>query len=778
MKATIRSLRSDASLVGAALRQSQGAFEELISRYQVRAEAITLAIGVRPDRLPDVLQEAFILSFQNLAQLRKAESFRPWFLRIVRNAARRSLRDKGLAPLSLELESEGPEPVDEVEMKEVHSELWRAVEVLPEGVREAICLYYYEGESVKAVARTLGISKSAAKVRLHRGRECLRDQMWRKFGEALRGMVPTRNEKRRRARRITLLVMATLPSGVTATAQAGGFSPSSIPASRSGGIKEGFVAMESMKVIALGLAAVVVLVAGVAVSGGDRSPGVKPGGTTIPSGPDQVADAKGARSGPGRATDATSRIQDKVVTPEVPTPRPVHSDSMTKERADKHWVKGRVLDRLGQPFAGAQVLVLGEIDPFERENPIRVADHGPILYGHPVLTREDGSYEARFSGPREVLVMLGISPRFSGSREVLDMLGSSPELHWETSEGQWVKTPADGVDFSVEREATAEVRVTGGPPDAAEALQPGVPFLSALEARTLEQTKLLASKMSWASKIRKEVLGEAPLASKIRITVLGEAITVEGSGLLGVEDVPQLLKSWPEATEADRIRTALALGSSPEAARSMEDTLKRWIAEAGSIDLLNALLVPGVAFDDSVLSVDSLRSTIGQFPEQGEEVAWELLILRVDRPAEMAEDLTQIVATLSNENRSNGVYAAWAVAMREAGSSEAQEAASWFAGLYPSASPRLKNGIIEGLQWLYTVDSVTALMDLYDGEGNPRTRMDLLNAVNNILIWGGIQARQDALYDRALSFFEFVAVSDPDPSNRAAVPQGFQRYLK
>jgi len=55
--------------------------------------AIALAAGVRRDSVPDVLQDAFVRAFRALPRLEEYGSYGSWFLAIVRNVARRSLRE-------------------------------------------------------------------------------------------------------------------------------------------------------------------------------------------------------------------------------------------------------------------------------------------------------------------------------------------------------------------------------------------------------------------------------------------------------------------------------------------------------------------------------------------------------------------------------------------------------------------------------------------------------------------------------------------------------------
>ena len=69
------------------------------------------------------------------------------------------------------LEAARPEDV------ELRLDLERAIEALPEGHREAILLFYYCELSVAETAAQLGISREAAKVRLHRGRALIRERL-------------------------------------------------------------------------------------------------------------------------------------------------------------------------------------------------------------------------------------------------------------------------------------------------------------------------------------------------------------------------------------------------------------------------------------------------------------------------------------------------------------------------------------------------------------------------------------------------------------------------
>ena len=232
---------ADAGLVDRALSGDRSAFESLILRYQPKAFAVALSSGVRHDSAPDVVQESFLRAFRSLPGLESHASFGAWFLSIVRNVARRSLsrRVERTASEDEASFSESPagasvdsvDPARQFAQRDFSARLWAEVERLPDGVREAVFLYYYEGESVRHVASTLETTTSAVKNRLQKGRDLLRERLWRELGSTLRDMLPSTREWKRRSRRLSLVVMTSLPagwgtleaaaSGLTAAAQSG-----------------------------------------------------------------------------------------------------------------------------------------------------------------------------------------------------------------------------------------------------------------------------------------------------------------------------------------------------------------------------------------------------------------------------------------------------------------------------------------------------------------------------------------------------------------------------
>ena len=171
---------SDGELVQAARRGDKRAFVEIVTRHQ--AMVCGMALGILGDfaASEDAGQEAFLMAWRKLHELREPERLRPWLAQIARNAALGHLRrTRGHEPLdeALSLADQSPAP-DEAAATEDEAALVRAsLARLPETYRLPLVLFYRDGQSVHVVAETLSISEDAVKQRLVRGREMLRDRM-------------------------------------------------------------------------------------------------------------------------------------------------------------------------------------------------------------------------------------------------------------------------------------------------------------------------------------------------------------------------------------------------------------------------------------------------------------------------------------------------------------------------------------------------------------------------------------------------------------------------
>jgi RNA polymerase sigma-70 factor (ECF subfamily) len=169
------------ALVERAKAGDQVAFGELVKIHQ--HEVFTLAFRLVGDRelAADVAQDAFIRAWRALPDFRGDAKFGTWLHRITVNAAwtaqRRWLRNRTqpldarvAEPVATDVDPEqaGVDAVDGLR-------LTAALTRLSASLRSVVVLKDVYDWSHAEIAEHLGISVTAAKVRLHRGRRTLRD---------------------------------------------------------------------------------------------------------------------------------------------------------------------------------------------------------------------------------------------------------------------------------------------------------------------------------------------------------------------------------------------------------------------------------------------------------------------------------------------------------------------------------------------------------------------------------------------------------------------------
>lgn len=174
----------DQEAIGRMQRGDIGGLEPLVQRYQHRAVRAAYLITRDRDLAEDVVQAAFIRSFERIDQLRTHRAFESWFLRSVVNDATKSViaakrhvsidaeYRAGVMVESLEDPSLSPEEV--LVGIETREQLWTALGNLPSPQRATVVLRYYLGLSESDLADQLGSPRGTVKWRLHAARHSLR----------------------------------------------------------------------------------------------------------------------------------------------------------------------------------------------------------------------------------------------------------------------------------------------------------------------------------------------------------------------------------------------------------------------------------------------------------------------------------------------------------------------------------------------------------------------------------------------------------------------------
>ena len=162
------------------------ALRTLMEMYQV--QAVQAAVLITQDRAvaEDIVQNAFLRSYERIEQFDASRPFRPWFLRIVINdalkaAGRQRCRisldtqeDATYQKLVERLESTTDEPEDILQRNQLREAIRDALRRLSPQQRAVIVQRYYLGLSEREMSNELNCAPGTVKWHLNAARQRLR----------------------------------------------------------------------------------------------------------------------------------------------------------------------------------------------------------------------------------------------------------------------------------------------------------------------------------------------------------------------------------------------------------------------------------------------------------------------------------------------------------------------------------------------------------------------------------------------------------------------------
>jgi len=172
-------------------------FEILLRRHNQRVYRVARAVMGDDAQAEDLAQEAWVRAYQHLGEFEGRARFSTWLVRIVLHEGwTRSRKSKRFEPIGDDSESSeeymtaAPDPESRALGSEMRGYLESAVDSLPDSYRVVLMLRDVEELSTAEAAETLGLSENAIKVRLHRARAMVRQDLAARVGEGVRETFP------------------------------------------------------------------------------------------------------------------------------------------------------------------------------------------------------------------------------------------------------------------------------------------------------------------------------------------------------------------------------------------------------------------------------------------------------------------------------------------------------------------------------------------------------------------------------------------------------------
>jgi RNA polymerase sigma-70 factor (ECF subfamily) len=189
-----QSQEPDAALVDAARKNDAEAFSKLVTRYGPRIFQLAWRITRNREDAEEVSQDSFTRAFLHMDTFRGDSRFSTWLSRIAINQSLMKLRTHRRSelhfdrldsaedmPSCAEIADCSPTPEQRYSQEELLHILASAMDELPLADREVLHLREVEERSTEEAAAILGLSNSALKSRVRRGRQKLHHALKRHF---------------------------------------------------------------------------------------------------------------------------------------------------------------------------------------------------------------------------------------------------------------------------------------------------------------------------------------------------------------------------------------------------------------------------------------------------------------------------------------------------------------------------------------------------------------------------------------------------------------------
>lgn len=155
------------------------AFEEIFEIYKNQAIRYAYLITNNKFTSEDIVQETFVKCYLKIKDLKNVEQFKSWLFKILtRTAWDYMKKDKAVLPVEDIFEKAKNENIDKSlhsYIRNEESKMLRAeIDNLELKQKTVIVLYYFNGFTIKEIAKIMGCFEGTVKSRLHSARKNLK----------------------------------------------------------------------------------------------------------------------------------------------------------------------------------------------------------------------------------------------------------------------------------------------------------------------------------------------------------------------------------------------------------------------------------------------------------------------------------------------------------------------------------------------------------------------------------------------------------------------------
>ncbi len=172
------------------------AFALLVDKHKTMAYNIAFRILKSREDAEEIAQDSFLKAYYSLSEFKRESKFSTWLFRIVYNNSISRVRKKKLDVNSYDDEAfEWMEPaetakdMERLSQNEQKKYVNDAINKLPEEDATVITLFYMNESSIDEISEVTGLSQSNVKVKLHRSRKRLHEELNKSLKHELQDII-------------------------------------------------------------------------------------------------------------------------------------------------------------------------------------------------------------------------------------------------------------------------------------------------------------------------------------------------------------------------------------------------------------------------------------------------------------------------------------------------------------------------------------------------------------------------------------------------------------